>query len=120
MLKSMTTRSDNETLVMENRYSHGKTYQFTAAITYKGNYMTLSKILRTLVLIDISNNALYGIIPEAIGDLVLLHGLNMSHNALGGSIPAQFGNLKNLESLDLSSNELYGEIPQELASLNFL
>ncbi|WVZ88000.1 hypothetical protein U9M48_034562 [Paspalum notatum var. saurae] len=120
MLKSMTTWSDNGTLVMENRYYHGQTYQFTAAITYKGNYITISKILRTLVLIDISDNAFYGTIPEDIGDLVLLHGLNMSHNALGGSIPAQFGNLKNLESLDLSSNELYGEIPRELASLNFL
>ncbi|WVZ88009.1 hypothetical protein U9M48_034571 [Paspalum notatum var. saurae] len=119
-LKSMTTRSDNGTLVMENRYYHGQTYQFTAAITYKGNYITISKILTTLVLIDISDNAFYGTIPDDIGDLVLLHGLNMSHNALGGSIPAQFGNLKNLESLDLSSNELYGEIPQELASLNFL
>ncbi|WVZ87983.1 hypothetical protein U9M48_034552 [Paspalum notatum var. saurae] len=120
MLKSMMTRSNNGTLVMENQYTHGQTYQFTTAVTYKGNDITISKILRTLVLIDISDNAFYGTIPETIGDLVLLHGLNMSHNALGGSIPAQFGNLKNLESLDLSSNEFYGEIPQELASLNFL
>ncbi|CAL4911136.1 unnamed protein product [Urochloa decumbens] len=120
MLKSMMIRSDNETLVMENQYYHGQTYHFTAAITYKGNKMTITKILTTLVLIDISNNALYGTIPKAIGDLVLLHGLNMSHNALGGSISVQLSNLKNLESLDLSSNELYGEIPQELASLNFL
>ena len=119
-LKSMTTRSDNGTLVMENQYYHGQTYEFTTTTTYKGNYITISKILRTLVLIDISDNGFYGTIPEAIGDLVLLHGLNMSRNALGGSIPAQFGNLKNLESLDLSSNEIYGEIPQELASLNFL
>ena len=116
----MTTRSDNGTLVMENQYYHGQTYEFTTTTTYKGNYITISKILRTLVLIDISDNGFYGTIPEAIGDLVLLHGLNMSRNALGGSIPAQFGNLKNLESLDLSSNEIYGEIPQELASLNFL
>ncbi|CAD6270251.1 unnamed protein product [Miscanthus lutarioriparius] len=120
MLKSMMTRSDNETLIMENQYYHGQTYQFTASITYKGSYVTITKILRTLVLIDISDNAFWGTIPETIGDLVLLHGLNMSHNALGGSIPAQFGNLKNLETLDLSSNQLYGEIPQELASLNFL
>ncbi|WVZ88010.1 hypothetical protein U9M48_034572 [Paspalum notatum var. saurae] len=87
----------------------------------EGWFKTLKSMMtRTLVLIDISDNAFYGTIPEDIGDLMLLHGLNMSHNALGGSIPAQVGNLKNLESLDLSSNEIYGEIPQELASLNFL
>lgn len=120
MLKSMMTRSDNETLVMENQYYHGQTYQFTATVTYKGNYMTISKILRTLVLIDFSNNAFHGAIPETIGELILLHGLNMSHNALTGSIPTQFGRLNQLESLDLSSNELTGGIPKELASLNFL
>ncbi|CAD6268008.1 unnamed protein product [Miscanthus lutarioriparius] len=120
MLKSMTTRSDNETLVMQNQYYHGQTYHFTAAITYKGNYMTNLNILRTLVLIDISDNAFCGTIPESIGELVLLLGLNMSHNVLEGPIPAQFGSLKQLESLDLSSNELSGEIPEELASLNFL
>jgi len=120
MLKSMMTRSDNEALVMQNQYYHGQTYQFTTTTTYKGKSMTIQKILRTLVLIDISNNAFCGTIPESIGDLVLLLGLNMSHNALAGPIPSQFGSLKQLESLDLSSNELSGEIPEELASLNFL
>jgi Leucine-rich repeat (LRR) protein len=120
MLKSMNAISENDTLVMENQYYHGQTYQFTAAVTYKGNYITISKILRTLVLIDFSNNAFHGTIPETIGELVLLHGLNMSHNELTGPIPTQFGRLNQLESLDLSSNELFGEIPKELASLNFL
>jgi hypothetical protein len=82
--------------------------------------MTNLNILRTLVLMDISDNAFCGTIPESIGELVLLLGLNMSHNALEGPILAQFGSLKQLESLDLSSNELSGEIPEELASLNFL
>ncbi|XP_021321650.1 receptor-like protein 12 [Sorghum bicolor] len=120
MLKSMKTRSDNETLVMENQYYHVQPYQFTVAITYKGYQRTISKILTTLVLIDISKNSFYGTIPEDVGDLLLLSGLNMSHNTLEGPIPVQFGRLKQLESLDLSSNELSGEIPQELASLNFL
>jgi len=120
MLKSMKTRSDNETLVMENQYYHVQPYQFTVAITYKGYDRTISKILTTLVLIDISNNSFYGIIPEDVGDLLLLRSLNMSHNALEGPIPVQFGTLKQLESLDLSSNELSGEIPQELALLYFL
>uniref|UniRef100_A0A0E0CKB8 non-specific serine/threonine protein kinase n=1 Tax=Oryza meridionalis TaxID=40149 RepID=A0A0E0CKB8_9ORYZ len=120
MLKSMMNSSDNGTSVMENQYYHGQTYQFTAAVTYKGNDMTISKILTSLVLIDVSNNEFHGSIPSNIGELTLLHGLNMSHNMLTGPIPTQFGNLNNLESLDLSSNKLSGEIPQELPSLNFL
>ncbi|XP_066360159.1 receptor-like protein 6 [Miscanthus floridulus] len=86
MLKSMMTRSDNETLVMQNQYYHGETYQFTASITYKGNSVTITKILRTLVLIDISDNAFCGTIPETIGDLVLLHGLSMSQFQLNLAI----------------------------------
>jgi hypothetical protein len=118
---SMMTKDVNEMLVMENQYDLlGQTYQFTTAITYKGSDITFSKILRTIVIIDVSNNAFYGSIPESIGDLVLLGGLNMSHNALIGSIPSQLGMLHQLESLDLSSNELSGEIPWELASLDFL
>uniref|UniRef100_A0A0E0FAJ5 non-specific serine/threonine protein kinase n=1 Tax=Oryza meridionalis TaxID=40149 RepID=A0A0E0FAJ5_9ORYZ len=120
MLKSMMARSDNDTLVMENQYYHGQTYQFTATVTYKGNDRTISKILRSLVLIDVSGNAFHGAIPDTIGELVLLRGLNLSHNALTGPIPSQFGRLDQLESLDLSFNELSGEIPKELASLNFL
>jgi len=106
---------------MENQYDLlGQTYQFTTAITYKGSDISFSKILRTIVIIDVSNNAFYGTIPESIGDLVLLGGLNMSHNALIGPIPSQLGMLHQLESLDLSSNKLSGEIPWELASLDFL
>uniref|UniRef100_A0A453A233 Uncharacterized protein n=1 Tax=Aegilops tauschii subsp. strangulata TaxID=200361 RepID=A0A453A233_AEGTS len=118
---SMMTKDVNETLVMENQYDLlGQTYQFTTAITYKGSDISFSKILRTIVIIDVSNNAFYGPIPESIGDLVLLGGLNMSHNALIGLIPSQLGMLHQLESLDMSSNELSGEIPWELASLDFL
>uniref|UniRef100_A0A0E0DCT1 non-specific serine/threonine protein kinase n=1 Tax=Oryza meridionalis TaxID=40149 RepID=A0A0E0DCT1_9ORYZ len=113
--------SFNETLVMENQYDLlGQTYQITTAITYKGSDITFSKILRTIVVIDVSDNAFYGAIPQSIGDLVLLSGVNMSHNALTGLIPSQLGMLHQLESLDLSSNDLSGEIPQELASLDFL
>ncbi|CAD6239770.1 unnamed protein product [Miscanthus lutarioriparius] len=109
---SMMTKDVNETLVMENQYDLlGQTYQFTTAITYKGSDISFSKILRTIVIIDVSNNEFYGTIPESIGDLVLLGGLNMSHNALIGPIPSQLGMLHQLESLDLSSNELSGEIP---------
>ncbi|CAO2174709.1 unnamed protein product [Urochloa humidicola] len=120
-MKSMMTKDVNETLVMENQYGLlGQTYQFTTAITYKGSDVTFSKILRTIVVIDVSDNALNGGIPQSIGDLILLSAVNMSHNALTGLIPSQLGMLHQLESLDLSSNDLSGEIPQALASLDFL
>ncbi|VAH73244.1 hypothetical protein VPH35_050258 [Triticum aestivum] len=95
-------------------------YQVATTLTYKGYSIALPKIARTLVHIDVSNNAFHGSIPQAIGELVLLNILNMSHNYLTEGIPPQLGRLKKVESLDLFSNELTGVIPQELASLDFL
>jgi len=115
-MKYMATKSSNETLIMEKDHNLvGEIYLFTTTITFKGSTYTFSKILRTLVVIDISYNAFNGAIPETIGDLILLTAVNMSHNALTGPIPSQFGALQQLESLDLSSNDLSGVIPQELA-----
>ncbi|CAO2199135.1 unnamed protein product [Urochloa humidicola] len=96
------------------------TYKYTTAITYKGHDTTFSRILTTLVFIDFSSNAFRGTIPTAVGELGLLHGLNISHNSLTGVIPPQLGHLNQLEALDLSFNGLSGEIPQELASLDSL
>lgn len=117
-MKSMTDKSMEEAPPIT--IHEGSTYQFTIAITYKGSEVTFSKILRTLVIIDVSENSFHGGIPELIGSLVQLNGLNMSYNALTGHIPSELGALDQLESLDLSSNSLSGEIPRELASLHFL
>ncbi|XP_031405814.1 receptor-like protein 48 [Punica granatum] len=59
-------------------------------------------------------------IPEAIGQLEALKGLNFSHNNLTGIIPSSIENLANVEWLDLSSNLLTVEIPITLAHLSFL
>ncbi|KAM0861357.1 hypothetical protein ACQ4PT_045949 [Festuca glaucescens] len=120
-LKSMILRDSNSSLIMDYGVPQtGTSYTYTTAITYKGHDTTFSEILRTLVFIDVSNNAFSGEIPEAIGELVLLHGLNMSHNFLNGTIPSQVRRLNQLEALDISSNELSGVIPHEIASLDFL
>ncbi|XP_037419349.1 receptor-like protein 7 [Triticum dicoccoides] len=120
-LKSMMVEAENQTLVMEYEgANNNQVYQVNTELTYKGSGVTFSKILRTLVFIDISNNAIHGSIPEAIGELILLQVLNMSHNSFTGPIPSKFGRLKQLESLDLSSNGISGEILQEIASLDFL
>ncbi|BAS70527.1 Os01g0161000 [Oryza sativa Japonica Group] len=118
-LKSMMIESTNETLVMEFEGDQ-QVYQVNIVLTYKGSAIAISKILRTFVFIDVSNNAFHGSIPESIGELVLLHALNMSHNSLTGPVPSPLGHLNQMEALDLSSNELSGVIPQELASLDFL
>ncbi|KAJ1432185.1 Leucine-rich repeat [Sesbania bispinosa] len=52
-----------------------------------------------------------GDIPQVIGDLNSLKGLNLSHNQITGIIPQSLSNLRNLEWLDLSWNQLTGEIP---------
>ncbi|KAL5548530.1 hypothetical protein UlMin_003761 [Ulmus minor] len=86
----------------------------------KGLYTELVKIPVFFVTIDLSRNHFSGEIPNLIGRLKSLHGLNFSHNKLSGSIPPSLGTLSNLEWLDLSSNELVGVIPMQLADLTFL
>ncbi|CAL4958383.1 unnamed protein product [Urochloa decumbens] len=118
-MKAMMAKSGEDTSWMER--PDEPTYQFTATMTYKGNEeVTLSTVLKTLAVIDVSDNSFHGPIPQSLGDLVLLRGINLSHNALTGPIPSQLCALNQLEALDLSSNNLSGEIPQELASLDFL
>lgn len=99
----------------ENKY-----YQVAVAVTIKGLDIKLQKILSIFASIDFSTNNFEGPIPEDVGLLKSLYGLNLSHNALTGSIPSSFGKLKRLESLDLSMNNLSGAIPSQLASLYFL
>ncbi|KAL1538492.1 Receptor like protein 22, variant 2 [Salvia divinorum] len=92
----------------------------SVALIIKGLHLELQKILPDFGSIDFSSNSFYGEIPNAVGDLTLLHHVNFSHNALNGSIPKSFGRLRGLESLDLSGNQLAGLIPVELGELTFL
>ncbi|XP_028957126.2 receptor-like protein 7 [Malus domestica] len=95
-------------------------YQDTITVTIKGLELELVKILTVFTSIDFSCNKFNGSIPEEVGDLKSLYGLNLSSNVFTGTIPSSLGNLRQLESLDLSDNKLSGEIPQELVKLNFL
>ncbi|XP_027330996.1 receptor-like protein 34 [Abrus precatorius] len=104
---------------LENN-SMNQTYIDSVTVTTKAISMTLLKIPRNFVNIDLSENKFEGEISDVIGELHALKGLNLSHNRLNGSIPQSMGNLTNMESLDLSSNMLTGRIPTELINLNFL
>ncbi|KAK3423636.1 hypothetical protein EUGRSUZ_F00516, partial [Eucalyptus grandis] len=100
-----------------------RSYENSVTLTMKGQEIWLVKIFTFLTLIDLSHNSFQGNIPECIGQLHSLIGLNLSHNYLTGSIPLTLGNLTNLGWLDLSSNNLSGIIPKklgDLASLGYL
>ncbi|KAL3726257.1 hypothetical protein ACJRO7_031184 [Eucalyptus globulus] len=95
-------------------------YENSVKVILKGNEMLLMRILTIFTTFDLSLNNFEGNIPDVIGHLYSLIGLNLSHNHLTGSIPLTLGNLTNLEWLDLSSNKLSGRIPRELGDLTFL
>ncbi|XP_045828103.1 receptor-like protein 7 [Trifolium pratense] len=95
-------------------------YKDSVVVIMKGLSMELSRILITFTTIDLSNNMFEGEIPQLIGDLKFLKGLNLSNNGITGTIPQSLSYLRNLEWLDLSRNQLRGEIPMALTKLNFL
>ncbi|XP_021802759.1 receptor-like protein 12 [Prunus avium] len=98
----------------------GVYYQDAVTITNKGLEMELVKILTVYTSIDFSCNNFNGSIPKEIGELKTLYILNLSNNALTDEIPSSLGNLLKVESLDLSNNNLSGKIPPQLANLTFL
>ncbi|KAF3443273.1 hypothetical protein FNV43_RR12955 [Rhamnella rubrinervis] len=95
-------------------------YQASVVLTVKGLDVNFEKILNIFTTIDFSKNNFDGKIPESIGKLKSLKGVNLSHNKIYGNIPTSLGNLSNLEWLDLSSNKLSGEIPMQLSEITSL
>jgi Leucine-rich repeat (LRR) protein len=71
----------------------------------------------SLEMITLSENNLYGNIPDSIKKCTNLMRLELNSNQLQGGIPAWIGDLVQLENLDLSDNELSGDVPTELSSL---
>ncbi|KAJ1287751.1 hypothetical protein BS78_02G034200 [Paspalum vaginatum] len=120
-LRAMMNNSNDDGQILEHHTNaYNPVYQDTITVTYKDATLIFNKIRTAFKMIDFSNNSFEGSIPNSVGRLVSLHGLNMSHNNLMGPIPSQLGNLWRLESLDLSCNSLSGEIPQEFTSLTSL
>lgn len=73
-----------------------------------------------LIKLDLSNNEIYGIEPEALQDLRDLRELNLSSNKLVKLPSYQFKYLQRLEILDLSNNELITISQQALDGLGSL
>ncbi|KAJ0085217.1 hypothetical protein Patl1_07456 [Pistacia atlantica] len=62
---------------------------------------------------DLSYNRLSGLIPEELGNFVVVVDLLLSNNMLSGEVPGSLSRLTNLTTLDLSGNLLTGSIPLE-------
>uniref|UniRef100_A0ACD5TRA8 Uncharacterized protein n=2 Tax=Avena sativa TaxID=4498 RepID=A0ACD5TRA8_AVESA len=77
---------EGDALAFDNSIPGG---YYQESLTFKGIDLTFTRILSTFKMIDFSNNMFDGHIPESIGKLVALHGLNMSHNAFSGGIPSK-------------------------------
>ncbi|KAI5670494.1 hypothetical protein M9H77_10858 [Catharanthus roseus] len=67
--------------------------------------------------LDLSDTALYGELPESIGNLKLLNYLDFSYCKFWGSIPESIGNLTQINQLILSNNNLTGPLPSTLPRL---
>ncbi|KAI3791257.1 hypothetical protein L2E82_04966 [Cichorium intybus] len=77
--------------------------------------------IRSLKLLDISNNQIAGRIPsDGFGNLTQLVHLDMMLNNFNGSIPSQLIQLPNLQYLDLSVNPLLGKLGPEVGSFRSL
>ena len=85
---------ENESHSMLNQLQH-KVYMLSdvyysdrVILTSKNLQIELVKILTIFTFIDFSKNRFEGQIPEELGQLKALHGLNMSNNTLTGEIPS--------------------------------
>ncbi|KAM6552654.1 hypothetical protein CsatB_013416 [Cannabis sativa] len=113
---------------MMDKYSSGRNlthigesyYQDSVIVVMKGFERVLERIISIFITIDFSRNNFEGEIPESIGKLKSLKGLNFSQIKLKGSIPMSLIDLSNLKRLDLSSNDLSGKILSEMTDLTQL
>nr|XP_010910599.1 receptor-like protein EIX2 [Elaeis guineensis] len=105
----------NET-ILKNSTDYNENMQ----VTIKGKYIEYAILLPLVIVMDLSNNNLSGMIPEELTNLFGLVSLNLSGNHLTGEITEKIGALQQLESLDLAKNNLFGRIPSSMVGLTFL
>ena len=68
--------------------------------------------------LDLSENGLWGQLPDSLGELSVLTNMDLSDNALSGTLPDSLGKLSALAKLDVSgNNSMAGRLPQSLTAL---
>nr|XP_029117512.1 receptor-like protein EIX2 [Elaeis guineensis] len=95
-------------------------YNENMQVTIKGIYIEYAILLPLVIVMGLSNNNLFGMIPEELTRLFGLVSLNLSGNQLTREITEKIDALQQLESLDLSKNNLFGGIPSSIIGLTFL
>ncbi|XP_011099231.2 receptor kinase-like protein Xa21 [Sesamum indicum] len=78
----------------------------------------LMNMSMSLVSVELSDNQLDGLIPDAFGSSIFLEYLDLSGNQLEGEIPKSFSKLSRLHFLDLSHNQLSGLVPELRGSVS--
>ncbi|GMN21062.1 hypothetical protein TIFTF001_040016 [Ficus carica] len=77
-----------------------------------------------LVVLNLENNKLSGVIPSSIGLLYRIAYFNLRNNNFSGNLPSLLKNCSDLQVLDVGENNLNGEIPswigESLINLVFL
>ncbi|KAJ0729495.1 putative protein kinase RLK-Pelle-LRR-XII-1 family [Helianthus annuus] len=72
------------------------------------------------IILDLSQNNLFGSLPTEVRDLKMLTTLDLSYNNLSGTIPSSLGGCGSLSGLYLTGNLFQGMIPPSLSSLKGL
>jgi Leucine rich repeat len=72
------------------------------------------ELLSHLEVFDLRSNAIRGVLPNQIGSLTHLKVIELSYNQLSSTIPSSFGNMTSLETLLIRSSNLTGTIPTPL------
>jgi len=83
------------------KYMGESYYHNSVMVTMKGFYIEMVKVQNLFTTIDCLNNGFRGEIPQSIGKLKSLKGLNFLYNNLICQMPPSLGNLSNLEWLNL-------------------
>ncbi|CAM9349545.1 unnamed protein product, partial [Discosporangium mesarthrocarpum] len=76
--------------------------------------------LSLLVELNLSYNALTGVIPPSIGGLRCLMTLQLSHNLIEGNLPPEITRLTRLVTLGADHNRLEGRIPTGIGKMKAL
>jgi Leucine-rich repeat (LRR) protein len=75
------------------------------------------QLCQSLTHLDLSQNLLVGLLPDALAELPSLVHLDLSGNSFSGSIPPSFGKFPKIERLSLVANLLSGTVPAFLGDL---
>lgn len=96
-------------------------YFFASKNNLTGTIPPMICQMKSLQVLDISNNQLIGQIPQCLGDFSnSLLVLNLRNNRFHGNLPETFIEGSNLKTLDFSHNQIQGKIPRSLLKCKML